>query len=124
MAHFAKMNGDVVETVIVVGNADINDLPFPQSEPIGIDFCKSLFGQDTEWLQTSYNNSFRKWFAGPGFTYDNMRDAFIPPKPYPSWLFDGSSWNWQAPVAYPDDSKFYVWNEDLLSWKLVEENVE
>jgi len=116
MAHFAKMNGDVVEIVIVVGNADIRDLPFPQSEAIGVEFCKSIFGQDTEWLQTSYNNSFRKWFAGPGFTYDSVKDAFVPPKPYPSWLFDEEIWYWKAPVPCPTDGKMYVWNEETLSW--------
>jgi hypothetical protein len=120
MAHFAKMNGDIVEFVIVVNNDVINNLPFPASESIGIAFCKTLYAEDTEWLQTSYNNSFRKWFAGSGFTYDSTKDAFIPPKPYPSWIFDETIWYWQAPIPYPTDNKVYEWNETTQSWDLVD----
>lgn len=122
MAHFAKINENVVEAVIVVNNDVINNLPFPASEPIGIAFCRSLYGEDTDWLQTSYNNSFRKWFAGAGFTYDSVRDAFIPPKPYPSWLFDENIWYWQAPIPYPNDGNIYEWNETAQSWNPVNEN--
>lgn len=116
MAHFAKLNGIVVETVIVVSNDVVDNLEFPASEPLGIAFCKSLYGENTEWLQTSYNNSFRGWFAGPGFTYDIDNDVFIPPQPYPSWIFNEEKWRWVPPVPYPNDGQFYIWDEATQTW--------
>jgi hypothetical protein len=66
-------------------------------------------------VQTSYNASFRKNFAGPGFTYDSERDAFISPKPYASWVLDEDTCHWEAPVPMPEDG-VYQWDEDTLSW--------
>ena len=85
MAHFAKMNGNMVEQVIVVSNDDVNNLPFPDSEPVGQAFIASI-GLDGEWLETSYNNNFRGRYAGLSFTYDAELDEFIaPPEPvFPS----------------------------------------
>lgn len=117
MAHFAHLDeNSFVINVIVVNNAVLNNTEFPFSEQIGVDFCKSLYGQDTIWKQTSYNASFRKNFAGIGYTYDSTRDAFIPPKPYPSWLLNESTCTWDAPVPYPNDGKVYIWDENTLSW--------
>lgn len=123
MAHFAQYNSNyVVEQVIVVNNETIENLPFPESEPVGIEFCKSLYGQDTNWAQTSYNASFRFNFAGIGYEFDasanNGGGAFIPQKPYPSWLLNTATYQWQAPVPYPDDGKNYYWDEATLSWIL------
>ena len=115
MAHFAHLNKDnVVLKVIVINNEVLNNLPFPESEPKGIAFCRSLFGYD-RWLQTSYNGSFRKNFAGVGYTYDSFYDVFIPPKPYFSWVLDKESLEWKAPITKPTD---YVatWNEDTRNW--------
>jgi len=78
MAHFAKINGNLVEQVIVVSNDDVDNLPFPESEPIGQAFIASI-GLDGDWLETSYNNNFRGTYAGVGFTYDNTLDEFVPP---------------------------------------------
>ena len=78
MAHFAKINSDLVTEVIVIANADIDDLPFPESEPIGQAYIASL-GIVGEWLQTSYNGNFRGCYAGNGYTYDLTADVFIPP---------------------------------------------
>lgn len=117
MAHFAQLNEEsIVSQVIVVNNATIENLPFPESEPVGIAFCQSLFGADTVWKQTSYNSSFRFHYAGIGFTYDNVLDAFIAPKPFPSWLLDTTTCDWKAPVPYPTDGKEYYWDEATLSW--------
>jgi len=117
MAHFAQLNEEsIVSQVIVVNNDTIENLPFPESEPVGIAFCQSLFGADTVWKQTSYNSSFRFHYAGIGFTYDNVLDAFIAPKPYPSWLLDTTTCDWKAPVPYPTDGKEYYWDEATLSW--------
>jgi len=71
------------------------------------------------WIKTSYNRNIRKQFAGVGFTYDPVRDAFIPPKPYESWLLNEDSCLWEAPVAMPTDGKLYMWDEETLSWKEV-----
>jgi hypothetical protein len=118
MAHFAKLDeNNIVTEIIVVNNGVIENLPFPDSEPIGVAFCQSLYGADTRWIQTSYNNSFRKNYAGVGYTYDADIDAFIPPKPnqYPSWILDVDTASWLPPVPRPTDS-VYVWNESTISW--------
>ena len=121
MAHFAHLNKDnVVLKVIVVNNDVINNLPFPESEPKGIAFCRSLFGYD-RWVQTSYSGSFRKHFAGVGFIYDSFRDEFIPSSPYPSWIFEETSATWKAPVDKPIEPAGYIasWNEEDKNWVLL-----
>ena len=123
MAHFAQLNGTyVVIQVIVVNNDTIDNLPFPESESVGIAFCQSLFGSTTDWKQTSYNANFRKNYAGIGFTYDTILDAFIAPQPYPSWLLNTTTCQWQAPVSYPTDGKIYIWDEATVSWRLFEDS--
>lgn len=98
MAHFAQLNGNsVVLQVIVVDNAVVQNLPFPESEPIGIAFCQSLLGSTTVWKQTSYNASFRKNYAGIGFTYDPVLDAFIPPQPASDCTLDTTTCRWVCP---------------------------
>jgi hypothetical protein len=76
MAHFARIEDNIVREVIVINNEVLENKPFPESEPIGIAFCKSLYGADTEWLQTSYNANFRGSYAGAGMTYDPATDTF------------------------------------------------
>jgi hypothetical protein len=129
MAHFAQLNEDnVVIQVIVVGNNDIKDAQGNESEEVGINFCRSLLGAGTNWKQTSYNSSFRRRYAGIGYVYNADLDAFIPPKPYPSWTLDNDTANWIPPVPMPADGdpstlpegatpKLYVWNEDILNWE-------
>ena len=122
MASFVQLNESyLVINGIVVNNATINNLPFPESEPVGVAFCQSLFGSTTVWKQTSYNANFRKNYAGIGFTYDPVLDAFIPPQPYPSWVLNTTTCQWEAPVPYPSDGKDYYWDEATLSWVLVEQ---
>jgi hypothetical protein len=79
MAHFARIENGVVREVIVINNEVLENKDFPESEPIGIAFCKSLYGADTNWLQTSYNSNFRGTYAGSGMTYDPVLDIFITP---------------------------------------------
>jgi hypothetical protein len=79
MAHFARVEDNIVREVIVINNEVLENKAFPQSEPIGIAFCKSLYGSNTEWLQTSYNNNFRGTYAGSGMTYDPVLDIFTTP---------------------------------------------
>lgn len=117
MAHFAELNDrNVVLRVIVVHNNELLDNGV-ESEAKGIAFCQSLFGGN--WKQTSYNGSMRKNYAGVGFTYDPVRDAFIPTQPFPSWILDETTCQWGAPVLYPTDGQHYVWDEATQSWVAV-----
>ena len=120
MAHFAQIdNNNIVINIIVVHNNELLDQDGNESELKGIDFCKSLFGQDTKWIQTSYNSNFRKDYAGIGYTYDETRDAFILPKPYNSWVLNEDTCRWEAPISIPTDGKAYTWNEEILNWELI-----
>ena len=117
MAHFAKLDdNNVVLDVNVVNNQTIDDLPFPASEPVGVNFLTEWSGGYTNWKQTSYNGNFRKRYAGVNYIYDATLDAFIPPKPYPSWLLNTVTCDWNAPVPYPNDGKEYYWDETTQSW--------
>jgi hypothetical protein len=119
VAHFAELdNNSVVLRVIVVSNADTSTPDGTEIESIGVAFCQRLFGGN--WRQTSYNGNFRKRYAGIGYTYNSQLDAFIPPKPYPSWVLNETTADWEAPVPYPTDGKVYFWDEGTLSWQLVE----
>jgi hypothetical protein len=114
MAHFAKLDSNnVVTEVIVVHNNELLDNGV-ESEAKGIAFCQSLFGGN--WKQTSYNATMRKHFAGIGFTYDQGLDAFIPPKPYNSWVLNTTTCLWEAPTPMPSDGKVYSWDEATTSW--------
>ena len=114
MAHFAKLGvGNIIEKVEVVSN-DI-----ATSEQAGVDFLNNLYGTRDVWKQTSYNNNFRKNFAGIGYTYDLVREAFLPPKPYYSWTLNETTCLWEAPIAYPDDGQEYTWNETEQKWEVL-----
>jgi hypothetical protein len=120
MAHFAKLENNVVVQVIVVSNQDILDEHGQESEDKGIAFCSNLLGGT--WKQTSYNGKIRKNYAGIGYTYNEGRDAFIPAKPFASWVLDETTAQWKAPVDYPTDDKKYDWNEETLAWDVVNDN--
>jgi hypothetical protein len=123
MAHYAKVVDGIVTEVIV---ADSNFIEKIKNETPG------------EWIQTSYNTrrgihfnpetgqpsddqskALRKNYAGFGYTYDKVRDAFIPPKPYSSWLLNEETCNWYAPVDYPSDRRYYIWNEEQQKWDAI-----
>lgn len=116
MAHFAQLDGDntVIQT-IVVHNEEIQHLPFPESEPLGVAFCKSIFGEETVWKQTSINANFRKYYGFPGTAYDPVHDVFRIPKPYDSWRFDPIEKDWVAPIPKPTDGT-YMWFEEKQEW--------
>lgn len=117
MAHFAKLNqNNIILQVDVVSNDVIDNLPFPDSEPLGVLFMQSIYGTDTIWKQTSYSGSFRIRYAGINYIFDPNLDAFLYPKPYPSWVLNPQTYEWEAPVSYPTDGKKYVWDEATLSW--------
>jgi hypothetical protein len=120
MAHFAQLDNNQVIQVIVVHNNELLDENGIEQESKGQEFCANLLGGT--WLQTSYNASIRKNYAGLGFLYDSTRDAFIPPKPFDSWVLNEDTCNWQSPVTYPSDGKVYEWNESTASWVPVTQN--
>lgn len=111
MAHYAKVVDGIV-TKVIVAEADF--------------FNTFVDDSPGEWIQTSYNTfggehrlggtPLRKNYAGIGYTYDKDKDAFIPPQPYPSWTLNETTCLWEAPVAYPDDGKQYIWNESITNW--------
>ena len=120
MAHFAKLDDDnKVTSIIVVNNDCVKNDSGDEDEAVGIAFCKSLYGQDTKWVQTSYNNNFRKQYAGVDDTYDEAKDIFIARQPYPSWTLDDNN-EWQAPIAYPEDGTLHGWNEADQVWDKIE----
>ena len=125
MAHFCKIGkGSKVEKVVVVSN-DV-----ATTEQAGIDFLNNLYGTNDVWKQTSYNTlkgvhllggtPFRKNYAGLGYKYDQTRDAFIPPKPFNSWILNEETCYWDAPIVYPDDGQRYEWNETNQTWDLID----
>ena len=117
MAHFAKLdNNNIVVSVLVVNNDVLLKADNTESELKGKKFLNNLLGQ-SKWVQTSYNNNFRKQFAGIGYKYDPENDVFIRPQPFNSWTLD-SNFDWQPPVDYPEDySPFnYDWNEENETW--------
>ncbi len=114
MAHFTKLDdNNMVLDVNVVNNAvlDPND-----EEASGIIFLTEWSGGYTNWKQTSYNETFRKNYAGIGYYYDENLDAFIPPKPFNSWILNLETCRWEAPIPYPTDGKIYYWSEQDLEW--------
>ena len=115
MAHFAQIDeNNIVQQVIVVHNNELLDENGYEKESKGIKFCESLLGGF--WVQTSYNASFRKNYAGIGYTFDRARQAFIPPKPFNSWILNEDTCHWEAPTPMPDDGKMYSWDEETTSW--------
>jgi hypothetical protein len=101
MSHFAKLENNVVTQVIVAEQDFINS---------------GYVGDSFLWVQTSYNSNFRKNYAGIGYTYDKSRDAFIPPKPFESWVLNEDTCLWDAPTPMPDDDQMYIWNEETQAW--------
>ena len=109
MAHFAKINeNNIVEQVIVIDNV---------YEEYGHDYINNTLGLEGRWIQTSYNNNFRKQFAGNGYYYDEVKDIFIALQAYPSWTLDENN-DWQPPVVKPDNDIDHIWNwnEEKLEW--------
>ena len=125
MAHFVKIDAsNIVIGGVVLDDKDTEDENGNEVESVGAKYLSDGFGGT--WKKTSYNTSgnvhrlggtpFRKNYAGIGYTFDEGRDAFYAPKPYPSWTLTEATCQWDAPTAYPDDGKKYEWNEDITSW--------
>ncbi len=115
MAHFAEIDSNnMVLRVIVVANKDTSDANGVEKESIGAAFCERVLSGT--WKQTSYNANKRKNYAGIGYTYRADIDAFVPPQPYPSWVLNPNTAQWEAPIPMPSDGKMYRWDENTLSW--------
>ena len=128
MAHFVEIDAsNIVIKVVVLDDKDTQDENGDEVESVGATYLNEGFGGT--WKKTSYNTSsgvhslggtpFRKNYAGIGYTYDESRNAFIPPKPYPSWTLTEATCQWDAPSVRPDDDKNYTWNEATTSWEEV-----
>lgn len=113
MSHFAEIDENNTVIRVIVAEQDFID--------------SGVVGDPSKWIQTSYNTSggvhqlggtpLRKNYAGPGYKYDAVRDAFIPPQPYESWVLNEDTCLWESPVPYPDDGEKYIWEEALQQWK-------
>jgi len=126
MAHFAQIDYEnKVLRVSVVRNEDILDTNGNESEQIGIEFLKSVHGASTRWVQTSYNNNFRFRYAGVGMIYNVEHDVFLQDKPYPSWILNTETYEWESPTPKPElteeqknNENYYEWNEESQEWNL------
>jgi len=119
MAHFASLDSNnVVTRVAVVNNTECLDANSTEREEVGVAFLMKIHGGT--WKQCSYNGSIRKNFPAVGFTYDATRDAFIPPKPFDSWVLNEDTCQWQAPTPMPEDDSIYLWDEETQEWMAVE----
>ena len=133
MASFAKIKNNIVTTVVSVVNEVITDNNGIEQEQLGINFLKTLYNEPNAiWKQTSYNTHsglhdnggipFRKNHAGIGYTYDENRNAFIPPKLYNSWILNEETCLWEPPVSKPvtelEENQYYSWNENIINWEV------
>jgi hypothetical protein len=116
MAHYAELNSANQVIKVSVVNNDIITNDGVEQEQLGIDFLTQHNGGVGWYKQTSYNGNFRKNYAGIGYIYDTVKDAFIAPQPYPSWTLNEDTCQWEAPVDYPDDDKVYEWDEATTNW--------
>lgn len=117
MAHFAKLDeNNVVLEVHVVHNNELLDENGVEQEQRGIDFLINWSNGYLSWKQTSYNGTFRKNYAGIGYSYRQDIDAFVPPQPFASWVLNEMTAQWEPPVPYPTDGNLYQWDEATTSW--------
>ena len=117
MAHFAKLGiGNKVLTVEVVDDS------IATTEQAGVDFLNNLYKTNDVWKQTYVDKSLRKNFASINYIYDQTIDAFIPPRPFESWLLDETTCLWKAPIAYPNDGQDYDWNDQTQQWDLIDKS--
>jgi hypothetical protein len=122
MAYFAKLNSEnIVTEVISVHNNELLDSNGVEQEANGVNFLIKLTSY-SNWKQTSYNGNIRKNYAGIGMTYDEVRDAFILPKPFESWILNEDTCRWEAPVPMPteelEENQYYSWNESIINWEV------
>lgn len=123
MAHYAFLDENLTVTLVIVGkNEDEDGIDWEQFyRAVRTSYNTAggvYYDPDTQQPALDQSKAFRKNYAGIGYTYDPVRDAFLPPKPFNSWILDESSCTWQPPVPQPTDGENYQWNEDLLTWEM------
>lgn len=119
MAHFAKLDKDNnVIDLITVNNAVLLNKDGYEEEQLGINFCKSIFGEDTIWKQSSFSGKFRLRQAVIGGHYDDQNDIFYNKQPYPSWTLNKQTFEWEPPTPIPSIDKIYIWDEEKQKWNL------
>lgn len=130
MAHFAELDeNNIVKRVLVIRDLDTTNQNGQEDESVGVSFLQNLYGQNTIWKQTSYNNKIRHKYAGVGYTYREDLNVFISPSPYASWILNETTFEWDPPIPKPDDIivdntiTSYDWNENTLSWDEYVENI-
>ena len=124
MAHFCELNSNnVVIRTLIVHNNELLDKNGYEREENGVKFLKKIYGDNTVWVQTSYNNSFRRKFATSGWSYNYEKDVFVEPQPFPSWSLNLETLIWEPPIPMPEftDDTFYWWSETNMKWMAVYE---
>jgi len=125
MAHFAQLDfNSIVMQVVVVDDEVLGDATYPDTESLGVTFLKSLFGENTNWKQTSATAQFRRLYAFVGGIYREDLDVFVPPQPHNSWVYNVVTNNWEPPIPFPSDGKTYQWEENGAFWKPTESRPE
>jgi hypothetical protein len=121
MAYFAKLDSDnIVTRIDVVANDVLLDDNNNEVEQNGIDFLRDFYGDaNGVWVQTSYNGTIRKNYAGVGYKWDSAKDGFVPPKPHNGWTLDSATCQWQPPTACPDDGNPYIWDDVNEEWSQI-----
>ena len=131
MAHFAKLDENNIVTFVTKGRQEDDGKEQELFERTGDVYKQTSYNTrgdihynaETGEVSEDQSKAYRKNYAGIGYTYDELLDAFIPPKPFDSWLLDSDTCLWEAPIAYPEDGEMYYWDEESQSWILVEENI-
>lgn len=122
MAHYAFLNENNIVVEVIVGvDENITQVDFDGSNVGGSSNAWEIWYSNFRGMKckrTSYNSTIRKNYAGIGFYYDEIRDAFIPPKPFPSWILNEDTCLWDSPIPYPNDGNNYIWNEEIVNWEL------
>jgi len=116
MAHFARIDSNNIVTRVHVLNNAVLMKDGEENEQQGVEFLQNLYNNNDRYIQTSYNQNFRKNYAGKGYTYDQARDAFIPPKNCSYLVLNEDTCLWEHPIPYPDDGGNYIWEEDSNGW--------
>lgn len=127
MGHFALLNSENIVVFVTVSRDEDDDRELEISQQTGDKYRRTSYNTrggvhyrfDNNTPSEDQTRAFRKNYAGIGYTYDEQRDAFIPPKPYPSWILDEFSCLWDPPIPYPTDGNNYYWNEETLNWELI-----
>lgn len=123
MAHFAQLDeNNIVTNILVVNNDDVQNLEFPESEPLGAAFLQNMF-PGTNWKQTSYNNNFRFRYAGIGYEFHpecGTHGGFAGPPAYTYFVFNQEKCQWEPPIPYPDTGNTYIWDDASRSWVVVQ----